>query len=86
MSTSKEDKSFGSLCGFDHVLTNSACLNGFFLTTKYIAKSEESTSLFERAASSNIKQNSLSLVAPCGQKLFVENRAPPFLLELNGLF
>ena len=34
----------------------------FFLTTKYIGKSEESTSLFERAASSNIKQNSLSLV------------------------
>ena len=44
------------------VFTNSACLIGFLLTTKYIGKSEESTSLFERAASSKFKQNSLSLV------------------------
>ena len=47
---------------FDHIIKKSACLNGFFLTTKYIGKSEESSSLFERAASSKIEQNSLLLV------------------------
>ena len=47
---------------FDHIIKKSACLNGFFLTTKYTGKSEESTSLFERAASSKIEQNSLLLV------------------------